>query len=81
VEEYFERSVRGCGRNGWRRKTGPRGVMYAAPGATLTCCDNDADATSEFGRGVYSGSGKKLYLIFHGRNLSDSVGTVTGKND
>jgi hypothetical protein len=42
---------------------------------------HNADAMSEFERCVYSGSGKKLYLIFHGRNLSDSVGTVTGKND
>ena len=55
--------------------------MYAAPGVTLTCCNTNADAMSEFGRSVYSGSGKKLYLTFHGRNLSDSVGTVTGKND
>ncbi len=55
--------------------------MCAAPEVTLTRCYNNANAMSEFGRGVYSGSWKKLYLIFHGRNLSDSVGTVTGNID
>ena len=67
---------------GWlAQKSRAARVMCAAPGVTLTCCNNNADAVSEFGRGVYSGSGKKLYLTFHGRNLSDSVGTVTGNSD
>ena len=56
------------------------GVRCAAEGGDFELCCNNVDAGRgiEFERGVYSGSGKKLYLIFHGRNASASVGTVTG---
>ena len=61
-------------------KRGPRSGDVQRP--RVRCCYSNVDAgtVSEFGRGVYSGSGKKLYLIFHGRNASDSVGTVTGNS-
>ena len=53
----------------------------AAEGYFVLCCNNvDAGKVGEFGRAVYCENAKKLYLNFHGRNASDSVGTVTGNS-
>ena len=82
VEELSNGRVIGSGRKGRAARgdaRGPKGDFYL-------CCNNCIPnlpqqrgwgTVGDFGRGVYSGSWKKLYLIFHGRNASASVGTVT----
>jgi len=72
-----------CRESRWlRRGEAARGDVHGPRDDSYLCCNNNVDAgtVSESGWGVYSGSVKKLDLNRHGRNASDSVGTVTGNS-